>query len=80
MRNIAKQVELGRILCEDYPYIDLVYGEIKQLLDEYQTDEARHGTFNALSCLINNSFYTGVSAGYRRGSRDRNQGKLQVRK
>ena len=78
MRTIAKQVELGKILCEDNPHIDLVYAEIKQLLDEYQMDEAKHGVFNALYCLINNSFYTGVSVGYRRGFRERNQGKKQI--
>ena len=70
MRNIAKQAELGKILCEDNPHIDLVYGEIKQLLDEYQLDEAKHGTFNALYCLINNSFFTGISVGYRKGIRE----------
>lgn len=70
MRTIAKQAELGKILCEDNPHLDLVYGEIKQLLDEYQLDEAKHGVFNALYCLINNSFFTGISVGYRKGIRE----------
>jgi len=70
MRNIAKQIEKGRIVCEDTPSLDLHAYEMRQFYEMFREDEEKHGRSNALFCLINNVYMMGVSVGYRKGIRD----------
>ena len=65
MRDVRRQITQGRKIITKHPKIDLQATELMQLVEEYEIKARETGMNNALYNLIVESFYMGVSGGYK---------------
>lgn len=65
-----KQVKIGHDIINSNPNIDLIYGEIKQILDAYKEKEEKSGKWEAIYHLLTDVYMMGIAVGFRQGKKE----------